>query len=225
MLMNSKIIKQQLDRLIQILIECGLSSDQQFPILKSQINGLIEVTFPGSELLSLSIKNRSYIDIYAELSIERVYCVKMIDGALLQLSYLFKKDNLLSHRLAFFPSPNLEQFQNNPEIYLEDEIYADIYAKNIVPFPIRFDYDASDEKHREIEHPKSHLTLGQYKNCRIPVSSPLMPYQFIDFILRNFYNTVHRKYSKKLIGFTGSFDECILDAEKNVIYIQIPTNC
>ena len=75
----------------------------------------------------------------------------------------------------------------------------DVIKKNIVPFPIRFDYDCRDEVVVNITHPKSHLTLGQYQNCRVPVSAPLTPYIFALFILRNFYNTAFNKYSEKII--------------------------
>ena len=30
--------------------------------------------------------------------------------------------------LCYFPSPDLEHFQNDPELYLGDEIYADVSA-------------------------------------------------------------------------------------------------
>jgi hypothetical protein len=42
-------------------------------------------------------------------------------------------------------------------------------------------------------HPASHLTLGQYENCRIPVSGPLGPNSFGMFILRNFYCRAYTK--------------------------------
>ena len=71
--------------------------------------------------------------------------------------YLFEEDKLIKYRLAFFPSPSLEEFQNNSEIYEIDEIYADVIAKNILPVPIRFDYDPKSSI--KIEHPSSHLTI------------------------------------------------------------------
>jgi hypothetical protein len=89
-------------------------------------------------------------------------------------------------------------------------------------FPIRFDYDMREGIYQELEHPKSHLTLGQYENCRIPVSSPLTPFYFIQFILRNFYHTAHNKYADRLPRFGQIFDETIMAAEKQVIHIQIP---
>ena len=88
----------------------------------------------------------------------------MIDGALLQLMYRFQKTELESHRLAFFPSPYLEEFQNNPDVYKDDAMFTEVVFRNIVPFPLRFDYDSRNEVFIEVHHPKSHLSLGQYKN-------------------------------------------------------------
>ena len=127
------------------------------------------------------------------------------------------------HRLAFFPSPYLDEFQNNPEIYLQDEIYADVVARNVLPVPIRFDYNASKFDNKELTHPMSHMTLGQYKNCRIPVSSPLTPTQFIDFILRSFYHTAFTPYADSLPANRISFDETIRPFEKNMVYVSTPS--
>ena len=104
-------------------------------------------------------------------------------------------------------------------IYENDEIYADILYKNIVPFPIRFDFDLSN--FIEIEHPRTHLTLGQYKNCRIPVSEPLTPELFINFILRNFYNTVFNKYSNEITVGKEHFNKTITGNEKSIFHLGL----
>ncbi len=162
------------------LIRFGLSVKQNFPISQSFANNIYKVTYASMQDLSIVLKNRRYEEIYNELNHNNNYNIKLIDGALLQLLYTYERSKLISHRLAFFPSPYLEAFQNEPDIYEEDEIYADILAKNIMAVPIRFDYDPNS--FQEIDHPKSHLTLGQFKNCRIPVSSPITPSLFIAFI-------------------------------------------
>nr|VFK30828.1 MAG: Uncharacterized conserved protein (DUF2290) [Candidatus Kentron sp. MB]VFK34387.1 MAG: Uncharacterized conserved protein (DUF2290) [Candidatus Kentron sp. MB]VFK76491.1 MAG: Uncharacterized conserved protein (DUF2290) [Candidatus Kentron sp. MB] len=95
--------------------------------------------------------------------------------------------------------------------------------KNIVPFPLRFDFDSREEVFVEVEHPKSHLTMGQYENCRIPVSAPLTPYHFIGFILRNFYNTAYRKYSTELSAFTHCFETSIIAHEMDLLYVRVPS--
>ena len=215
-------IKQQINRLVLHLVEAGLSSDQRICFQKSSAGNFMEITFPGAEHVSVAMKDMYYIDIYDHFAKERAYNIKMMDGAILQMMYMFDGPDLERHRLAFLPSPHLEKFQNHPEIYLEDEIYADIIAKGLVPFPIRFDYDTREEGYKELEHPKSHLSLGQYENCRIPVSSPLTPFHFIEFILRNFYHTLHQKYSHHLLSFSDTFSETIMPAEKRVIHLQVP---
>ena len=182
-------IKKQVDEIVGYLVEVGLAGDQNFAFRREVAGGCVEVTFPQAEHVSIALKDRAYSEIYEHLVQERAYNAKMPDGALVQMMYVFVGEMLQRHRLAFFPAPHLEEFQNNPEIYLEDEIYADVVARNIVPFPLRFDYDARDGIHQELVHPKAHLTLGQYENCRIPMTAPMTPFWFIDFILRNFYHT------------------------------------
>jgi len=144
----------------------------------------------------------------------------MIDGALLTLLYRFSNDRIVAHRLSYFPAPDLIAFQNEPELYAEDELYVDILDRRIVTVPIRFDFDDDDAVRCPLEHPASHLTLGQYKNCRIPVSSALTPYQFISFIITNFYHSADSQ--SNLQEFKDKFDESILHEERELIHINTP---
>ncbi|WEF30922.1 DUF2290 domain-containing protein [Pseudoduganella chitinolytica] len=214
-------VYNQIKDLTAYLIGQSLCNDQQFPTL-ANYGKVTEISFPGAKNLGNTLKNVAYSDIYAEMLRTHAYSVRMIDGALLQLMYRFHDEKCSAHRLAFFPSPDLGEFQNNPDIYEADEIYADILAKNIVTFPVRFDYDDDDALFVELHHPKSHLTLGQYKNCRIPVNGPLSPRTFLDFILRSFYNTAHRKYCEDLPKPDFSFDETIVGAESKVMHVFAP---
>lgn len=211
---DSVIILRQIEHITTKLIELGLSAQQNFP---SNQNG--RIAYSGMQDISIAIKNIAYQEIYKNLEESKNYNVKMIDGALIQMLYRFENNELMSHRLAFFPSPHLESFQNEPEIYEDDEIYADILQKNIVTFPIRFDYDP--DNFQEIAHPKTHATLGQYKNCRIPVSEPLTPELFINFILQNFYNTAFCKFTQAFIISHYRFNRTITDIEKSLLHIGI----
>lgn len=214
-------IESQINKLIGYLVEIGLADDQRRTFQKTVDGNLRQVTFEGSEHVQFALKNRSYDEIYQHLVQERAYNVKMLDGALIQMMYTFTVGTLQRHRLAFFSAPHLENFQNDPEIYLEDERYADVVAKNIVPFPLRFDYHDHDG-HQELAHPKSHLTLGQYKNCRIPVTAPMAPFWFIDFILRSFYHTAFERYAEQLPRHSENFDRSILPDEEAVVHVAIP---
>jgi len=181
-------IVNEINVLISYLIRSNLTDDQNFAYVKNYRGG-IQVGFEGSEHLSNALKNLDYLQIYRAMIRERVYNVKMLDGALIQMSYEFVETSLQRHRLAFYPSPTLDEFSQYPNTYFDDEIYGDITSVNIVPFFLRFDYDSRSKTHKNLSHPKSHLSLGKYPNCRIPVTTPMTPLWFIDFILRNFYET------------------------------------
>ncbi len=209
---GSVIIFRQIEKITAKLIEIGLSTQQNFPS-----NQYGHITYSGMQDVSIAMKNIAYEEIYKKLEETKNYNIKMLDGALIQMLYSYRDNKLVSHRLAFFPAPNLESFQNEPDIYEDDEIYADILGRNIVTFPIRFDYDP--DNFEEIEHPKTHATFGQYKNCRIPVSEPLTPEIFIIFLLRNFYNTAFRKYTQEFIISSHRFPKTITDIEKSSFHL------
>lgn len=212
----------QIREMVSYLVKIGLSSDQNFSFIRKHSGDITEVTFNAADNVSVALKDRSYSDIYDHLESARAYIAKLPDGALLLMRYRYIDNKLTQHSLGFFPSPRLEEFQNNPDIYCEEAIYADVVAKNIVPFPLRFDFDCRDKVAKPVKHPKSHLTLGQYENCRIPVTSPLTPSHFILFILRHFYNTAFLEYCKEAPVFSDSFDETIHSLERAVIYLAIP---
>jgi len=220
-MLSAKKIFEQINKLTIDLIRTGLCDDQNFPVLSSLSANEAEVTI-GKINTTIFLKNVSYSDMYATLVSLRAFNFSMIDGALLLLQYKFCGNEIISHRLSFFPSPDLYEFQNEPELYLEDQIYADVVDKRVVPFPIRFDYEVDSQIVKPIEHPVSHLTLGQYKNCRIPVNSAVTPYQFIYFIITNFYHTAYVKYSDELSEFRDCFDESIFKEEKELVHIHLP---
>jgi len=221
---SARIVKRQLEAIIRYLVETGLASDQAFPVYRELGGGRAEVTFKGAELTAVSLKDVEYREIYATLAHERAFSVRMLDGALIQLMYLYHDDRLIRHRLAFFSSPDLIEFQSNPEIYLEDQLYADVIGKSIVGFPFRFDFDCREDVRVPLHHPTSHLTLGQYENCRIPVTHAVTPSAFFDFVLRNFYHTAFLRYADDMPSGPERFDECICAEERAVTYLQIPAS-
>ena len=184
-LLTPKSVLSQISRLTTVIIESGLSEEENFPSMKEYSGGIKEVGISNADH-SIFLKSIPYSEMYKEARKNRAYNLKMIDGALVTFQYRFLNDSLVAHRLTFFPDPELVSFQNEPLLYLEDEIYADILSGGVFPTPFRFDFDKNEAVCRPIEHPISHFTVGQYKNCRIPVSSALTPYQFINFVTRNF---------------------------------------
>lgn len=215
--MDPKNILKQIEQLTVNIIEAGICDAQNFPMLKQSTAGISEIGISSVDN-SIFLKNIPYSEMYSELLKRRHYNLKMIDGALITLLYRFQNNDIIAHRLSFFPAPNLEVFQNEPELYLEDEIYLEFLDKRIVTVPLRFDFDSGDA-FVPVEHPKSHLTLGQYKNCRIPVSSAVSPYQFMEFILRNFYHTAQNKRCIHLAKHTDKFEKSIVSEEEALVHV------
>lgn len=219
--MKAKETLRQLEQLTTAMVGLSLSNDQNFASTHGDIDGDFEITVNNATSMSTALKNIAYRDIYRELEKARCFNFKMLDGALVALRYRFRAHDVSEHVLSYFPSPDLEHFQNDPEVYLLDEIYADVIERNIVPFPVRFDYSTDADKFVEVHHPHSHLTLGQYQNCRIPVCSPLSPFTFGSFILRNFYNTAFRKYSEELPTAELLFPNTITVNERKIPHVVL----
>lgn len=215
--MDPKNILKQIRQLTVDVIEAGICDAQNFPSLTQSPRGISEIGISSVDN-SIFLKNIPYSEMYYELLKRKYYNFKMIDGALISLLYRFQNNDIIAHRLSFFPAPNLEVFQNEPELYLEDEIYLEFLDKRIVTVPLRFDFD-SGEAFVPVEHPKSHLTLGQYENCRIPVSSAVSPYQFMEFILRNFYHTARNKSCFNLTKYTDKFEKSIVSEEETLVHV------
>lgn len=206
---------KQIQLITSKLIKVGLSEEQNFP---SDNSGLVYIS--GRFDTSIALRNLPYSDIYNVLNADKNFNIKMIDGALIQMMYLFEGEEIIKHRLSFFPSPNLLEFQNNRDIYEQDVLYADVINRNIVSSPMRFDFDPTNHEIRH--HPKSHLTIGQYKNCRLPISKPISPFNFISFILDCFYNTASREYSNDLsFKCKINFNRCIHSEEESILHLNI----
>lgn len=210
---------RQICDLTESLVGLSLSNEQNFPATRGVFDADFEISVSTASAMTIALKNVAYADIYSELEKARCFNVKMLDGALIILRYRFRDGAVCEHFLSYFPSPDLAHFQNEPEIYLEDEIYADAVARNIVPFPVRFDFSDDDTKFVDVDHPYSHLTLGQYENCRIPVCSPFGPLAFGSFILRNFYNTAFRKYSESIPTTRLAFGKTITANERLIPHL------
>ncbi|MGY3622149.1 DUF2290 domain-containing protein [Bradyrhizobium sp. USDA 10063] len=215
------LVKKDLDGLIASVIERGIGDDFNFSVLR-RTGSSWEVTYGGAEHVSIALGDIEYSDIHRELSEKRSYNAKFLDGGLLQLMYRFEDERLLQHRLAYYPSPDLRPFQDDPEAYMRDELYIDIVSRRIVPFPLRFDFDDREGAHKDGAHPKSHLTLGDIKDCRVPVTSPLTPRWFVEFVLRNFYQTEEHNFVTALPKHLFHFEESISAKERTLIHFCVP---
>ena len=217
-------VVQEINGATAALVESGLADDQN-PAYESQVgSGDYVVRYSPHGAVRSAPRNTPYDDTYRELRRLRSFNVLMLDGAMLQMEYEFRERRLVRHRLAFLPSPDLLEYQNHPEIYMQERMYADIVEKGVVTVPCRFDYDSRESISVEMAHPISHLTLGQYTACRIPVSAGVTPHAFVDFVLRSFYNTASSVVDVRLPKPLLRFEVCITPAECRTIHVGVPTD-
>lgn len=209
---------QQIRDITLKLVMVSLVDHQNEPSV-TRAGPLTHIGIAGSPDLSASLKDVPYEEVYKSLLAAGAYHLRMIDGALVQFLYCFQRRTLVSHHLAFFPSPSLRSYDEAAQIYEDDELFGDIFVINAVRTPMRFDFDASEERFVEVDHPKCHLTLGQYRKCRIPVTGPLTPFRFSRFILRNFYNPAYAAVNMDQVATETAFDETIGPAERLILHV------
>lgn len=215
----ARAIHRELTDLTTYLIELGLVDDQNYPSIIEGPDNSWQVARSDAQL-QLSLKNRPYEDIYLDLVGAQSYSLLFLDGAIVEFSYDGVADKVIRHRLAYFPSPSLRPFQDDPELYLFERQFIEIVGHQVVPVPIRFDFDNRDGVPTDVTHPISHVTLGQYRHCRIPVARPLSPQIFVEFILHSFYSTPDSERIA-LTAHVPSWDATITQQERGGVHIGV----
>lgn len=226
--MTSKLagaIVEEIYACISVLVSEGLVDDQEFPsIVNSRGTHKRAAGWEVGESdrsARKMLSDQPYCDLYENAVESRNFSMMMIDGAMLQFWYRGIGEDLVSHRLAYLPAPDLLPYVTDPELYLRDVAFLEVVGEQVFPVPLRFDYDAREDVSQEVYHPTSHLTLGQYKNCRIPVTRGVSPSNFADFIVGNLYTSQGVKrldFTKKDFGWT----ESITDGERGIIHVVQP---
>jgi hypothetical protein len=179
-----KEILEQVRFLTKYFIEKGLAVTQNFPKEIGQ-----DIIWDGYQGISFSLKTQVYADIYNVTLSSKEYNFVFTDGGIIQMMYTFHKDTMLSHRLAYYPPHNSSALNEDEE--------SEYHSSNKMPIPIRFDFDSDVKKFKEVVHSYTHFTLGDHEKCRIPVSAPVTPFRFIDFIIRAFYMDFYERTSFK----------------------------
>ena len=192
--MSAQSVKREIDRLTVAFLEQGIAINHNSTTLVRDRKQTI-VTWNSVDVHVLSSTVFATIQEFRELVEKRQYTMILLDGSLLQLSYVFERNNLVKHRLGYFPCP----FVMDPSditglglIDLIDILELDGFSDSIrLRSPLRFDYDRDAAKPG---HPASHLHLS-HEECRVPVHSPLCIGRFLDFVFRHFYPTIWEEQS------------------------------
>ena len=211
---------KSISHITEKLIEKGFAVSYNFPS-----NTHNTISWSGEKNLTHVLKGQPYKDVYYQCLNQGDYNFKLLDHALIQIYYQFDGSSIASHRLAYLPHPEFENLQQNPEDFEElhygNNLFSEMSDKIIITTPMRFEYDIDIDKHVEFDHPKAHLTLGNYKNCRIPINKPISPNKFMLFILRSFYlDRFNEHFTNDDFICKFITQESISEKEKKMIYFN-----
>ncbi|GAA2843637.1 DUF2290 domain-containing protein [Pediococcus damnosus] len=224
---KAKLLIKQINSIIQSLYEISLCtySPMISTSMKAKKNGesQFNIEFPNLDK-NLFFANISYEDMWEKMNCNKQYTCKLVDGGLLTLLYTFSyvSGEMVNSRLSFFPCYETPSLDDCPNDYDTDITYLDVFNEQSYPSAIRFDYDPSQTAVKDIVHPSTHLTLGQFEHCRIPLQSPLTPLQFFSFIIRNFYNSKYSLWQSQISSICYkdlAFNNTISINEQKIVHL------
>jgi hypothetical protein len=172
------------------MLENGFALDARQHVVRSQTATRKSLIWARSVDSTLITGNPARLEDYISLLGNQDYSYLMNDGGVIQISYIFDRDQIERHRLTYFPCPFLISRRDlTPHgeegilDFINDQLMTEVEENLLLKSPIRFDYApgaAADY------HPASHVTLND-PSCRIPARAPLNFDTFMKFVLENFY--------------------------------------
>ena len=141
----SEAINKEIIDFTVCLTEVGLEISNNYPSTKQMLKKINDKRKKGKSISKTITKitpavadenhkvifdnELEYIDLYKELEKDKNYNVKLVDGALVSLTYEIDEQDkkILTHRLTFFPSPSLFAFEDNRTTD-ESDGYEELYS-------------------------------------------------------------------------------------------------
>jgi hypothetical protein len=191
-------VRSEITRLAVALLEAELAVAVNTPIMHTN-GSVVRVTWPASLAESGLFATNLFASIveYRKFLLGRHYTCLMEDGGLIQISVDVKNNQVIGHRMCFYPCPlilpeglPISDFDEVDFLFLQElenqieaiETRLDPSDVNLrLRSPIRFDYNPD-----HATEPPCHLHLS-YPNIRVPVYSSLSLGHFVQFVLRHFY--------------------------------------
>ena len=192
-------VRAELDRFVRLGLQQGFVLSGQTPTIYELGQGRRRVAPPKPS----AVQRQTLIGRFATVPEYRFllrtgdFLAALADGSILQASYLFYRDEVISHRLAFFPCPVVFELDDLEAATLDevvdaalagslatigsDDASTDDLSSLRLTGPWRFDFCREPAP----QHPVSHCHVG-VSACRIPVNGPLSPGHFFRFVFKNF---------------------------------------
>ena len=222
--MTAAEVRSEVSRLNATLLENNIAVAVNGSVLKRSGTNVV-VTWPSSSDGALSDHVFGSLQEYRHFLGNREYTALLTDGALLQVSYAFDREDIITHRLCYYPCPLMLRPDGTTGDFIEDfddQLAAELEAQQAVLYassnvdpvfglrlrgPLRFDFDA---RNAGPNHSASHLHVLQ-DDSRLPIYGPVSIGHFVRFVFRHFYPsldvTALREWPLKHGGRTVTNDE------------------
>lgn len=208
-------IRHEIQNLIALLIDNELAIDANAVLVETN-NRRHRVTWSTHKGTALAAAPFATIEEYSRFLEHRAYSVLLWDGSLLQLSYDFQNDDIIGHRLCFYPCP----VDPDPELLLLApvldvvELYVDSDLGHIrLRSPMRFDYSSNEGA----GYPQAHVHIS-WLHCRCPVYAPLSLGHFVRFVFASFYPELWLEHDFLREWPTEQYEKTILDCHEDGLH-------
>jgi len=213
-------IRHEIQNLIALLIDNELAIDANAIVVET-VDSRHRVTWSSHRRTALTAGPFATIEEYSRFLEYRAYSVLLRDGSFLQLSYDFRNDDIVGHRLCFYPCP----VEADPDLILQNpvldvvELYADSGLENIrLRSPMRFDYSANESA----AYSQAHVHIS-WDHCRCPVYAPLSLGHFVRFVFASFYPWLWNEHEFLREWPTEQFEKTILECHETALHFACET--
>ena len=184
---------------LNLLIENNIS-------IKTEGDGVSFIHHEKYTNPDLDISNK-YEEEYYDMLSRGVYTFLMVDYTMLQYFNIYSRDTLVKQNIGYVQSPydvpydlvEVEEEEEENEKVLTKICDLGSYTR------MRFEYDP--DNFENIKHPRTHLHLGCYKDCRIPINKPMRMYDYIKFVIKNFYSKKYDDFIRTISSEHYVFNE------------------
>lgn len=192
--------RSEIAQLASALLRFKLAVAINTPTISARGN-VSRVTWPAAASAQGTLSTLPFGSLfeYRQFLVGSHYIALLIDGALLQISLDFRRDEIVGHRLCYYPCPLIvptdvdvtDLDELDVLLLTEVEAHHELIVSGTVPniinwrmrSPIRFDYAPDAVSSSE---PASHAHFID-SDTRIPVYGPLSIGHFVRFVFRHFY--------------------------------------
>lgn len=191
-------IRNSIDELLTLLVHKDIALLVNAVVQRGNASASVRVSWPSQPDRWRSAYNLPFgsIEQYYGWLESSEYSAILYDGGILQLSFDFRRSDLVGHCLAYYPCPfrlsnvELSECREWPVNAVLDQ-YRDDFSRFRARSPLRFDFD---ERSAAPEHPASPLTLVK-GDCRWAVFGPLSLGHFVTFVFRHFYPSLWKQHA------------------------------